>query len=240
MQANVILTLAPFAFAITLSSAFAALLYATKKLHPHKSAYIYYHITFCLSSFFSSIIKIHRLFCTVIFQNLRSDIQPPKNTPLFQPFLPVLPASELRLLPRHPDSWHFESLPYARTYGSPDRLFAPQIHLSCTTISVYPHYVCNRLRFFSMCFALFRAPAAIFPFAKKTARFPTDGRSFLKLPVLPFIELEHSRYCSYHNVYIGIRGIRAHIVIELIPPFESRIKLIILSPRFIYCLYLLH
>lgn len=75
---------------------------------------------------------------------------------------------------------------------------------------------------------------------KKTARFPTDGRSFLKSPVLPFIELEHSRYCSYHNVYIGIRGIRAHIVIELIPPFESRIKLIILSPRFIYCLYLLH
>lgn len=93
---------------------------------------------------------------------------------------------------------------------------------------------------FFLCFALFRVSAAIFPSAKKTARFPTDGRSFLKSPVLPFIELEHSRYCSYHNVYIGIRGIRAHIVIELIPPFESRIKLIILSPRFIYCLYLLH
>lgn len=93
---------------------------------------------------------------------------------------------------------------------------------------------------FFLCFALFRVSAAVFPSAKKTARFPTDGRSFLKSPVLPFIELEHSRYCSYHNVYIGIRGIRAHIVIELIPPFESRIKLIILSPRFIYCLYLLH
>lgn len=93
---------------------------------------------------------------------------------------------------------------------------------------------------FFLCFALFRVSAAVFPSAKKTARFPTDGRSFLKSPVLPFIELEHSRYCSYHNVYIGIRGIRAHIVIELIPPLESRIKLIILSPRFIYCLYLLH
>ena len=93
---------------------------------------------------------------------------------------------------------------------------------------------------FFLCFTLFRVSAAVFPSAKKTARFPTDGRSFLKSPVLPFIELEHSRYCSYHNVYIGIRGIRAHIVIELIPPFESRIKLIILSPRFIYCLYLLH
>lgn len=174
MQANVILTLAPFAFAITLSSAFAALLYATKKLHPHKSAYIYYHITFCLSSFFSSIIKIHRLFCTVIFQNLRSDIQPPKNTPLFQPFLPVLPASELRLLPRHPDSWHFESLPYARTYGSPDRLFAPQIHLSCTPISVYPHYVCSRLSFFPV-FCLIPCVRGYFTFRKKNRPF-SNGR----------------------------------------------------------------
>ena len=239
MQANVILTLAPFAFAITLSSAFAALLYATKKLHPHKSAYIYYHITFCLSSFFSSIIKIHRLFCTVIFQNLRSDIQPPKNTPLFQPFLPVLPASELRLLPRHPDSWHFEA---AHTLGlmALRVVFSPRKFTCPVRQYPYTRIMSAAASVFFLCFALFRAPAAIFPFAKKTARFPTDGRSFLKSPVLPFIELEHSRYCSYHNVYIGIRGIRAHIVIELIPPFESRIKLIILSPRFIYCLYLLH
>lgn len=239
MQANVILTLAPFAFAITLSSAFAALLYATKKLHPHKSAYIYYHITFCLSSFFSSIIKIHRLFCTVIFQNLRSDIQPPKNTPLFQPFLPVLPASELRLLPRHPDSWHFKAahtlgLMALRVVFSPRKVTCPARPYPYTRIMSAAASV------FFLCFALFRVSAAVFPSAKKTARFPTDGRSFLKSPVLPFIELEHSRYCSYHNVYIGIRGIRAHIVIELIPPLESRIKLIILSPRFIYCLYLLH
>lgn len=187
MQANVILTLAPFAFAITLSSAFAALLYATKKLHPHKSAYIYYHITFCLSSFFSSITKIHRLFCAVIFQNLRSEIQPPKNTPLYPPRLfPSYLTPELRLLPRHPDSWHFKAahtlgLMALRVVFSPRKVTCPARPYPYTRIMSAAASV------FFLCFALFRVSAAVFPSAKKPPVFQRTADLFLSLPFYPLL-----------------------------------------------------
>lgn len=188
MQANVILTLAPFAFAITLSSAFAALLYATKKLHPHKSAYIYYHITFCLSSFFSSIIKIHRLFCTVIFQNLRSEIQPPKNTPLYPPRLfPSYLTPELRLLPRHPDSWHFEAahtlgLMALRVVFSPRKFTCPVRQYPYTRIMS-----AAALGFFP-CVSPYSVRPRLFSLSqKKPPVFQRTADLFLSLPFYPLL-----------------------------------------------------
>ena len=114
MQANVILTLAPFAFAITLSSAFAAFYTQQKNYTPTRVLTYTTTLLFACQAFFPRLQKFTAFFAPLFSKTSAPTYSRRKIPPYSRRFFPSYLAPELRLLPRHPDSWHFEA---AHTLG---------------------------------------------------------------------------------------------------------------------------